>query len=430
MKQSATNNYLFETSVNAMLVVAAVGVVFFLFYFDPVYYNLLVAEDNVGEYCTSVSFALSGFLMIILSFKCGTCLQKLLWVLIGICFIIVSAEEISWGQRIFSLSTPDQIKQINLQNEITLHNLKSASFINIILHKIVAYMILVWLSFSIIVHLILPRLEVKIRSIGLPLVSFNLIPIFLVPLYFFLFFPIIKSDEIGETFFGIAIFALSLDMFLDYGYSKRWLAWNRVLVVKVGMLFLIVIIAIALAYLHNTFLGRESLYGRMNRMVLNYDRFGMYDHAQEVFDHILARPKYIRTETMVNHGKMLLNAGRSDEASQILKQAIDLLNTRNTTQEENCDHFLELGTIFMLLGLSDQAESNFSRVIEIGNLQLMSVSDPDIKAKLLWPIAQAIEGKGGDTATAINKAMQAKRMTSSGRLKSDIDKWINSLDVN
>ena len=41
------------------------------------------------------------------------------------CFIltlILAFEEISWGQRILDIETPDAIKQINAQNEITLHN--------------------------------------------------------------------------------------------------------------------------------------------------------------------------------------------------------------------------------------------------------------------------------------------------------------------
>jgi hypothetical protein len=37
--------------------------------------------------------------------------------------LVLALEEISWGQRIFAIATPDFIAQINVQNEITLHNL-------------------------------------------------------------------------------------------------------------------------------------------------------------------------------------------------------------------------------------------------------------------------------------------------------------------
>ena len=37
--------------------------------------------------------------------------------------LLLALEEISWGQRIFDIATPDFIKQVNIQHEITLHNL-------------------------------------------------------------------------------------------------------------------------------------------------------------------------------------------------------------------------------------------------------------------------------------------------------------------
>ena len=36
--------------------------------------------------------------------------------------VILALEEISWGQRIFDIPTPDFIKSVNVQNEINLHN--------------------------------------------------------------------------------------------------------------------------------------------------------------------------------------------------------------------------------------------------------------------------------------------------------------------
>jgi len=38
-------------------------------------------------------------------------------------FFVAAAEEVSWGQRIFGVETPNLIKDVNVQKEITLHNL-------------------------------------------------------------------------------------------------------------------------------------------------------------------------------------------------------------------------------------------------------------------------------------------------------------------
>ncbi len=62
----------------------------------------------------------------------------------------------------------------------------------------------------------------------------------------------------------------------------------------------------------------------MNRTaVQDYPRYGMYDQAQEIFEYIYAHPEYIMPDTRINHAKMLLEAGRSDRAFDILTQAAD-----------------------------------------------------------------------------------------------------------
>ena len=38
--------------------------------------------------------------------------------------MLAALEEISWGQRIFGIETPDTLMEINTQQEISLHNLK------------------------------------------------------------------------------------------------------------------------------------------------------------------------------------------------------------------------------------------------------------------------------------------------------------------
>lgn len=43
----------------------------------------------------------------------------------GLLFLLVALEEISWGQRIFGVETPDFLTSRNLQKETNLHNLES-----------------------------------------------------------------------------------------------------------------------------------------------------------------------------------------------------------------------------------------------------------------------------------------------------------------
>jgi hypothetical protein len=50
------------------------------------------------------------------------------WAMTAFLFFFAAGEEISWGQRIFGLETPDFFIDKNLQNETNLHNLEIKGF--------------------------------------------------------------------------------------------------------------------------------------------------------------------------------------------------------------------------------------------------------------------------------------------------------------
>ncbi|EJF08030.1 pectate lyase [Pontibacter sp. BAB1700] len=78
------------------------------------------------SYFTTISFATSAYI----SFKIAQIIEnkshklRLVFSLLSIVFLIIALEEISWGQRIFNLETPDNIKAINVQDELNLHNIR------------------------------------------------------------------------------------------------------------------------------------------------------------------------------------------------------------------------------------------------------------------------------------------------------------------
>jgi hypothetical protein len=62
---------------------------------------------------------------------------SIIYLILGLLFLFIAGEEVSWGQRVFELITPDWLKSINDQDEITIHNI---SFIND--KQYLAYMLL------------------------------------------------------------------------------------------------------------------------------------------------------------------------------------------------------------------------------------------------------------------------------------------------
>ena len=94
---------------------------------SPGWYRLLAwQEDSPIEYATSICYFLSfviSFSIATTFFKRSLFLYSLLYFLLSICFIFVFGEEISWGQRIFSIETPEFFMTHNYQKEINLHNI-------------------------------------------------------------------------------------------------------------------------------------------------------------------------------------------------------------------------------------------------------------------------------------------------------------------
>ena len=86
-------------------------------------------EDGFTENTTAVLFGLSCICFFIFAYRSEFLKGKsaaiysmtISW---GLLMFIFVGEEISWGQRIFDLTTPDALLEINLQKEINIHNIE------------------------------------------------------------------------------------------------------------------------------------------------------------------------------------------------------------------------------------------------------------------------------------------------------------------
>jgi hypothetical protein len=91
----------------------------------------LVHEDSVIEYMQALFFFLAALCFLGAFFISKT--RNRLWkiqtprnfIYLGLALILFfgAGEEISWGQRIFGFETPDSLEDVNIQGEVTLHNL-------------------------------------------------------------------------------------------------------------------------------------------------------------------------------------------------------------------------------------------------------------------------------------------------------------------
>ena len=108
------------------LATAAIAAGIFLFYTNVAQFEEYVKEDGIVEWLTVVGLLLGSF--VCFSRLAVLWKKKNWWFLLvtfglGLFLFFAAGEEISWGQRIFGLKTPEYFQEHNAQHETNLHNL-------------------------------------------------------------------------------------------------------------------------------------------------------------------------------------------------------------------------------------------------------------------------------------------------------------------
>jgi len=170
---------------------------------NPEFYKLLLKEDGIVENLTALVLILSGILGIIITtifFKKRNIKFGILYLLLAVGFLVLGFEEISWGQRIFNLETPELFSS-NLQRQIGFHNM------NPIYTHLHDFLMMVGF-FGAFSWLIFKKLENRYNSF---------VRIFVPPWYLMFFF------------FPIFIFYL-MGIFMPFDHQRwelgDWLPWN------------------------------------------------------------------------------------------------------------------------------------------------------------------------------------------------------------
>ena len=105
-----------------------------LFLFHVELYDQLTSEDNIIENLSAVLLLFCSCFFLISFFHARKSPLKIHhWLTYGllmlsIVFFLIAGEEISWGQRIFDLATPDYLSSVNEQDELNFHNTNKRFF--------------------------------------------------------------------------------------------------------------------------------------------------------------------------------------------------------------------------------------------------------------------------------------------------------------
>lgn len=106
------------------LPVVFLGFCTLMFFLPYEVFNDVVKEDSIVEYSQFIVLLCGGIVSFMIALKGSTSgVYKLLFFASGIILLFIAGDEIAWAQRIFNLTTPEAIYNINYQGEITVHNI-------------------------------------------------------------------------------------------------------------------------------------------------------------------------------------------------------------------------------------------------------------------------------------------------------------------
>lgn len=119
-----------KISLTEKLVLAAVVVMivvgFLLLYTDYALYTAYTTEDSLVEWLTVLGLLMGSWVCFSRAFRIGTSKGVLFLVtalVMGGVLFLAAGEEISWGQRLFGIESPEYFKKNNTQAETNIHNL-------------------------------------------------------------------------------------------------------------------------------------------------------------------------------------------------------------------------------------------------------------------------------------------------------------------
>lgn len=95
---------------------------------EPSIANWLVSEDGGFEVLGAISLLVGSAFTLLAALRLrsrgGAPLLKLVaYAGVALLLFVAAGEEISWGQRLLGIETPESVRQVNAQGELTLHNL-------------------------------------------------------------------------------------------------------------------------------------------------------------------------------------------------------------------------------------------------------------------------------------------------------------------
>jgi tetratricopeptide (TPR) repeat protein len=327
-------------------------------------------------------------------------------------------EEVSWGQRIVGIPTPELLEAYNYQGELTLHNIWFPR------HTVVGSVVVLfgvgvpplarrWGTFrNLLQRLAVPLPRPHLRAVFVVAGALLVLSAYS-PLY-------LKIDEVGEFALGVAVLLLGLELAMEAG-TERPPGARAMLLSGAGALTAVVVATGILVHLAPY---PDSLRWRLHDFAAHrFPDAGMHSQAEILFEYMGENPELQAGSTHVEHGRLLLGLGQEDRARRALRRALEAQETRLARHPAALPAVRRVqAEAHLLLGQPTQAEDALQEALAVDRVALERTDDEAERAEIHWSLALSAELYGDEDA-ALHHATTACQLAEDRVLRRRIEHW-------
>jgi tetratricopeptide (TPR) repeat protein len=384
--------------------IAIVGIYFIMAAKFPLAYIVATYEDMVGEWAQVFLFTATMLLSIgVARYKSS---YRLFFAVLALACFYVIGEEISWGQRIFNLTTPEFFETHNLQNETNLHNFFTGP-ISTTLKQSLEYLIALGLVvYGLLYPLLITarwKLALWFNNNGLPYPPLYLWPFFVLSAYLELGFINFNEAEIAEILIPLALAIMATNYLLalrkqqdlkniadwQASESKKLAYQTTTLVLTVTLL---AFSTTAVSYASSNLSQKiESRYlNGVEKFANRYKRFEQWESAAQLY--LLALEKDPQQAEILRN-LFICYSGLNDKqkARTFLKKAEQLEIDFLAREPLRVDSHLSLVETYELSGNQERASDHLRGSLDIAKLNARR--SPDNASSAYW-LGRAEEKNG------------------------------------
>lgn len=345
----------------------------------PRLYILATYEDLVGEWAQFFLFTLTMLLAARQAYAATR--FRLFFSLLALACFYVAGEEISWGQRLFDIQTPDFFDQHNLQGETNLHNFFTGP-ISTVTKQAIEYVIAVGLAgygffYPWLLHRRV-RLALWWEGKGLAAPPLYLWPFFITSALLEISLFRFNEAEIAEIMIPFALAIMTMNYYYanrlqtDLFNNQTWdIASSRRLAGMTGLLFVGVV---GLAFM-TTFICYDSprlgpgmadrYYNGVEKFAGRYKRYEQWQMAADLYFEV-HQDDPLRASVLRNLFHCYEQLGQRQLALEHLEKAIVIDQRRLKSRPDSISAHISLVRNYLLVENANSAQQHLQQALVIG----------------------------------------------------------------